>query len=44
VTAATRPVVIETIAGLRETTAALRHEGRTVALTPTLGALHEGHL
>ena len=42
--AATRPVVIHTIAALREVLEAERAAGRTVALTPTLGALHAGHL
>ncbi|MDF1477483.1 pantoate--beta-alanine ligase [Leifsonia sp. H3M29-4] len=43
-TAATRPVVIDSIAGIRDLTSTLRREGLTIALTPTLGALHEGHL
>jgi pantoate--beta-alanine ligase len=38
-TASTRPVVIETIAELREVLA-----DTTVALVPTMGALHRGHL
>jgi pantoate--beta-alanine ligase len=38
------PVVVETIEGIRSELAALRAQGRTVALVPTLGALHEGHL
>ncbi len=40
----TRPVVLDTVAAVRETLDAERAEGRTVALTPTLGALHDGHL
>ncbi len=39
-----RPVVVETISGIRELLAAERAAGRTVALTATLGALHDGHL
>lgn len=39
-----RPVVIDTIKGMREAIAAERAAGRSVALTPTLGALHAGHL
>ena len=38
------PVVVETIAGIRDAIRAHRAAGRTVALTPTLGALHAGHL
>lgn len=38
------PVVVDTIRGMREVVAAQRAAGRTIALTPTLGALHEGHL
>ncbi|MDJ0333909.1 pantoate--beta-alanine ligase [Salinibacterium sp. G-O1] len=36
--------MIETIRGIREALAAERAAGRTVALTATLGALHDGHL
>ena len=38
------PVVVETITGIRSELEALRAAGKTVALVPTLGALHEGHL
>jgi pantoate--beta-alanine ligase len=41
---AAQPQVFETIAGMREAVARERAAGRTVALTPTLGALHDGHL
>ncbi len=36
--------MIETIRGMREAIAAERANGKSIALTPTLGALHEGHL
>jgi pantoate--beta-alanine ligase len=38
------PVVVETISAMRAAIASERGAGRTVALTPTLGALHDGHL
>ena len=38
------PVVVDTIRGMREAIAAERAAGKSIALTPTLGALHEGHL
>ncbi len=38
------PLVVETIAGIRSELEALRSAGKTVALVPTLGALHQGHL
>ena len=43
-TALSLPVVIETVRGMREAIAAERAAGRSIALTPTLGALHAGHL
>src|SRR3569833_2231358 len=36
--------VVRTVAQLRVQVAAWRDERRRVALTPTMGALHEGHL
>jgi pantoate--beta-alanine ligase len=38
------PLVVETIAGIRSQLAEVRAAGKTVALVPTLGALHRGHL
>jgi pantoate--beta-alanine ligase len=38
------PLVVETIAGIRSELDALRSAGRSIALVPTLGALHAGHL
>jgi pantoate--beta-alanine ligase len=44
VSTAARPRVLETIAEIRQVVAAERAAGRRVSLTPTLGALHDGHL
>jgi pantoate--beta-alanine ligase len=41
---AQRPTVTRTIAALRDTLSAFRAAGETIALVPTMGALHRGHL
>jgi pantoate--beta-alanine ligase len=41
---AKRPAVMRTVSSLRRAMAAWRKRGETIALVPTMGALHAGHL
>ncbi len=41
---ASRPLVLRSISKLRSSLAQSRRGGRTLALVPTMGALHDGHL
>jgi pantoate--beta-alanine ligase len=42
--AAERPLIVRDVAALRAAISGFRARGERVALIPTLGALHEGHL
>jgi pantoate--beta-alanine ligase len=41
---AIRPTIVRTLPALRRTVASYRKAGQTIALVPTMGALHRGHL
>lgn len=40
----TKPLVIDTVAALRAQVQQWRREGQRIALVPTMGALHDGHI